>query len=414
LTTTLWKALLSPAGGLWLVLVALALAWLGLEAAAFLLRRQYRPIVLQHAGRTRWQEVPAPAGERRWRCRLPFYNPSAKGEQMLLGLRGRTGFICDTDHEFSGLTGEVRIRPVTYGRWETYFIGDVVEAGQTWYTDVEVVARGPQADLDHIRAGWVRIEWEPYGRWGHLSHSADLVLPVAKPAPVAQPQVRDGVALLPIPTHLLTDLDDIVEVVRTYAGAVARPGDVVVLAESVVAITQGRYRRVEDVHPGYWARRLCLFFDARSSLASPVGMQVLIDEHGLLRVVAAFLLGALAKLLLRQDGVFYMLAGEQARLIDDVTGTMAPMDRWIVLGPKDPRGVVERIRNATGLEAAIVDANDARRCFVLAVTDGVDATWGSRVFSANPHGNYDQQTPIVVMRPLAVQEPVTQGQAAAS
>ena len=34
-------------------------------------------------------------------------------------------------------------------------------------------------------------------------------------------------------------------------------------------------------------------------------------------------------------GIFYRLAGKQARLIDDITGTTPPYDKSIVLGPKD-------------------------------------------------------------------------------
>ena len=68
----------------------------------------------------------------------------------------------------------------------------------------------------------------------------------------------------------------------------------------------------------------------------------------------AFIGGSIAKIL-GKPGLFYQLAGEQARLIDDVTGTLPPYDQFIVLGPQNPQQVVEQIQKATGLGAAIVD-----------------------------------------------------------
>ena len=47
---------------------------------------------------------------------------------------------------------------------------------------------------------------------------------------------------IPLRTHLITENDDIVTVVDRYAGNIAQPGDLVAVAESVVAITQ-RSRR---------------------------------------------------------------------------------------------------------------------------------------------------------------------------
>ena len=108
---------------------------------------------------------------------------------------------------------------------------------------------------------------------------------------------------------------------------------------------------------------------------------------------------ALAKAFLRMPGVFYMLAGDQARLIDDVTGTLPPYDQFIVLGPKNPQTVVDEIKAGTGLEAAIVDVNDLRRVKVLASTSGVSEKLLNQALLMNPAGNAAEQTPIVLIRP---------------
>jgi len=53
--------------------------------------------------------------------------------------------------------------------------------------------------------------------------------------------------LLPIPTRILTNKDDIVEAIVEFAGPYIGPEDIVCVAESVVAITQGEFTRPEDL-----------------------------------------------------------------------------------------------------------------------------------------------------------------------
>jgi hypothetical protein len=119
-------------------------------------------------------------------------------------------------------------------------------------------------------------------------------------------------------------------------------------------------------------------------------------------VIFALVVGAIAKKLLGIPGVFYQLAGEQARLIDDVTGTLPPYDQFIVLGPENPQQVVDEIQRETGLAAAIVDANDLKAVKVLAATADVPPGFLEQALISNPAGNADEQTPVVLIRPLAV------------
>ena len=101
-------------------------------------------------------------------------------------------------------------------------------------------------------------------------------------------------------------------------------------------------------------------------------------------------------------GGFYRLAGRQARLVDDVTGTLAPYDQFICLGPSDVESFVEAAKAALGCEVAVVDVNDLSRqkgsIHVLASTDGVDEDWLSDRMLDNPAGNGAEQTPVVVVR----------------
>lgn len=51
------------------------------------------------------------------------------------------------------------------------------------------------------------------------------------------------VKIIPIPTRILTKKDDIVDTIEKYTKDKIGPDDVITVAESVVAITQGLYIR---------------------------------------------------------------------------------------------------------------------------------------------------------------------------
>lgn len=213
--------------------------------------------------------------------------------------------------------------------------------------------------------------------------------------------MSEQVELIPVKTRILTHKDDIVEVIQNYTKGDLGPDDVVSVAESVVAITQGRAVRPEDLKPGFWARLLSRLFPSEGSIASWHGMQALINAEGTMRVLIAVVCGSIGKVF-GQNGVFYRMAGEQARLIDDVTGTMPPYDKYIVYGPHDPSGVAEAIRQATGcFGAAVADVNDLKRAAVLGVSKGLDPKVLEKMLLDNPFGNASQKTPIVIIRNYA-------------
>jgi hypothetical protein len=100
-------------------------------------------------------------------------------------------------------------------------------------------------------------------------------------------------------------------------------------------------------------------------------------------------------------GWFYRLAGEQARLIDDVTGTTPPYDQTIVLGPLEPAAFCRDAAAALGVDVAVVDVNDLGRVKVLAASRGCDQALLQRALRRNPAGNADERTPLVLVRPAA-------------
>ena len=202
---------------------------------------------------------------------------------------------------------------------------------------------------------------------------------------------------LPLRTRLITEQDDLAAVVVQYTRHVVEPGDVIALSESMVAIAQGRAIRPETVRPRLLARLLCRFADPEGSLATPAAMELAIRETGTLRILLAAAAAALGRLV-GVRGLFYRVANHGLKYIDDIGGTLRPYDRHIVLGPIRTREVAESLKAATGLDILIVDANELGCVDLLAYTGRDDPTPLVEALRANPQGNDDEQTPIVVLK----------------
>lgn len=202
---------------------------------------------------------------------------------------------------------------------------------------------------------------------------------------------------IPLRTHIITDKDDIVKLVRTYAEGIAEPGDVICVAESPVAITQGRAILPQAVRPSLLARFLRHFPRKEGSLATPWAMQLAIQEVGAPRVLLGAVVAGFGKVVGRR-GDFYRVAGRVLALIDDIGGTLPPYDRYVILGPKDPARVVDFIRQAIGVDALIADVNDLKCVDILAVTGEHDLEDLKEALRDNPFGNDDERTPIVVLK----------------
>ncbi|WP_239033272.1 F420-0:Gamma-glutamyl ligase [Leptothermofonsia sichuanensis] len=284
-------------------------------------------------------------------------------------------------------------------REDGYWAAHIVKIGKVDPIEIAVEIQG--LNLSQLRVAWIQIHYVTYGPQGRIPKVRHVIVPLVFPDPKDSKNWRPATNadVLPIRTHLLTHLDNPVEVVRRYVLPHAQPGDVVAIGETPVAIMQGRFRHPTDVKPGWVASRLCYLFLPTSSLATACGMQSLVDLVGPARVLLAFIIGAIAKVF-GKPGVFYQLAGEQARLIDDVTGTLPPYDQFIVLGPQDPQRVVDQIQSETGLAAAIVDVNDLRAVKILAASTDVTVPFLKQALIRNPAGNADEQTPIVLIRPV--------------
>ena len=178
-----------------------------------------------------------------------------------------------------------------------------------------------------------------------------------------------------------------------------RPDDVIALAESAVAAGQGRLIPLELIKPGPMARLLSRFVGKIGPLHSPEGMQGAILEAGRPRVAVGAIASVPGKLL-RQRGWFYRIAGPGTAMIDDVAAALPPHDHHIVFGPGRPDRQASELANELGSPVAIVDANHRTGAWVVGASPGVDRGWVEAALADNPAGNEDEQTPVVLIRPL--------------
>ncbi|MBD2189548.1 coenzyme F420-0:L-glutamate ligase [Pseudanabaena mucicola] len=343
------------------------------------------------------------------------YEPEHYRLELLLNATNKTRkldvFLVEVDPQISllssdsldDITTKVELRsrhPNLPSRRDNYWESYIVTPRHSTGAEIQIDISGK--NLESLKTVWVRVHYTIYGPAGREQKVKHCIIPLQFPA-TDQGRERwrptPDADVLPIRTHILSAGDNPVEVLQRYVMSHAQTGDIVTIAETPIAIMQGNFYHPSDIQPKWLAKRLCYYFKSTSSLATACGLQSLINESGAWRVGFAFVIGALAKAFLRVPGVFYMLAGDQARLIDDVTGTLPPYDQFIVLGPKNPQAVVDEIKTATGLEAAIVDVNDLRRVKVLAATSGVSEKLLNQALIMNPAGNAAEQTPIVLIRP---------------
>jgi hypothetical protein len=214
---------------------------------------------------------------------------------------------------------------------------------------------------------------------------------------VEVPGVTGRIVAIPVRTRLLRSGDDIADIVAQSVSGIAAPGDVICVAETSVAIAQGRSIPAESIRPGKLARMLADFTGSYATVNQPESMQLVIESAGTLKVLTAAAVAAAGRLVGRR-GDFYRILGSAVAEIDGYTGTMPPYERHIVFGPKEPDAVAKSIANRCGVEVAIVDANDLKIAAVLGASEGVDRDFVRACLISNPHGNSDEQTPIVVLK----------------
>ncbi|HTJ25646.1 MAG TPA: coenzyme F420-0:L-glutamate ligase [Candidatus Limnocylindria bacterium] len=216
------------------------------------------------------------------------------------------------------------------------------------------------------------------------------------PVAIREEGLPEGLVAIPVRTRLIAAGDDLAQVVGEAVRGIARPGDVVVIAETAVAIAQSRFIPAEFIRPSRLALTLSRRAGALATVNQPESLQLVIDQVGPRRVLWAALAHVLGRLRGKR-GVFYEILGEAIAAIDGYTGTLPPYERAIVLGPAEPDRVASELAEKLGVHVAIVDANDLRRAKALGASPRLDRAAVERALLGNPGGNGDEQTPLVVL-----------------
>lgn len=214
----------------------------------------------------------------------------------------------------------------------------------------------------------------------------------------------DGVAYrrLPVKTHVITDQDDICDVVEQYMKPhIESPEDIVFISEKAVACTQKRAIKMSDIHPRPLAKFLCKFVLKTPygiGLGIPETMEMALQECGTIRILFAAAVSAIGKLF-RQRGWFYAIAGPKARGIDGPCHyTLPPYNEYVVLIPDKPDETAASIAKRIGCKVAIVDINDLEAQILGTSSPEMDRKLLCKILKDNPLGQTDEKTPMGIIR----------------
>ena len=202
----------------------------------------------------------------------------------------------------------------------------------------------------------------------------------------------------PVRTHLVTADDDAAAVITRYVGSLADDVRVVSVSERMVAITQGRAYPIKDIRAGRLARFLERFVTRPGygiGLGSAETMELAIREVGAPRILLAAAASAVTKPF-GVHGVFYRVAGPQAKAIDGPTSyTIPPYNQAATPRPAGSgrRGANpgRRHRRAGGDHRCERRGVRGARC-----EPRRRSAIRERLFTDNPLGQAREQTPICV------------------
>ncbi len=221
------------------------------------------------------------------------------------------------------------------------------------------------------------------------------------------PKVRHGYERIPVKTDIIMPGANIAAVVDEYTRDLRKPGDILTMASCVVAVAERRMYSADSIKASLLAKLLSRAvhddqfpFGGNAPLCNPLSMQAAINESGWWRILMAAAFGGVISKLIKGSGMFYRLAGEQAALIDDMPGAIPPFDYYVVMGPRNATATCRAIKDCTGHESAIIDANDLQIAWAVGCSNPSLKSTIEETMKDNPAGNGDQRTPLIILRPL--------------
>ena len=204
----------------------------------------------------------------------------------------------------------------------------------------------------------------------------------------------DGVSYqrLAIRTHVITDKDDVCQVIEKYAKPYAQPDDIVFMTEKAVACPQRRAL-------AKFLRKFVLKTPYGIGLGIPETMEMALQECGTPRILFAAAVSAVGKLF-HKRGWFYTIAGYKARSIDGPCDyTLPPDNEYVVLGPAQPDETAQKMSQCLGgIKVAITDITDLEGQILGTSDPSMDRALLVKLLKDTPLGLSLEQTPIGIIR----------------
>ena len=327
---------------------------------------------------------------------IEISNTATKMEVMIPSLKVEPHIIGVSKDELIKTKTNIKpLHPDSNDYKKDYWSAYVLKSQKSTQVQIEVEFDIENSAISKLECLWLDIELVNYGPFGVITKYYGFAIPNELKS--KQMNSINTNSLEPIKTHILGSLDNPIDVLRSYLPKDYQTKDIITIGESPLAIMQGKYLDYRNIRVSQLSRYLCKGFHPTSSLATGCGMQSLINIYGPTRILISWLIGAICKSF-RIKGIFYRLAGEQARLIDDITGTTPPYDKNIVLGPKNTDYFCKKASRELGLDVAVVDANDLGRVKILSTNNPNNTEIIKQALSSNPAGNSNQHTPLVLIR----------------
>ena len=248
---------------------------------------------------------------------------------------------------------------------------------------------------------WLKINWSNYGHFGFIKKQNCFLLRKNNTNYKALKLINipgdNNYSTIAVETEILGIFDEPVKTISNYCKDIVKKGDCLIIGETPLAIMQGRYINPINIRYTFFAKLLCYFFHPTSSLATACGMQILINNIGITRIIYALIIGIIFKFI-GIKGIFYRLTGKESALIDDISGTTFPYDKSIVKGPINLKRFCNDLSKILGVDVAIADVNDLGKVKILETSNKSNLKILERNLKNNPAGNDDQKTPIVIIR----------------
>ena len=208
----------------------------------------------------------------------------------------------------------------------------------------------------------------------------------------------------PVKTPIIKSGDDLVALLDELVKPYLQDGDMIYMSEKILAISQGRAFKIEDIKPSRLARFLTKFVYKSPygiGLGMPETMELAIRSVGRPKIIFAAIISGICKLFGKR-GVFYNILGPAARAIDGPCDcTIPPYNGYAKMAPDKPHEVAKKFTDAMGgHQVIVVDANDIGVNILGKPAQDVPDEYYSKIFKDNPLGQGHEQTPLCIVRKI--------------